>query len=120
MPASSASQWACSSRRRNAGPDSSRWNHSARVRPVVTGMRAMRLLCRFGEWISDNWHLHGKLSCAESASSKAAWQPLVATKCSAKPLEDHRHALTAAHAHGLEPQGRVVELQTVQQGGGDA
>jgi hypothetical protein len=27
----------------------------------VTGMRAMRLLCRFGEWVSDNWHLHGKL-----------------------------------------------------------
>src|SRR5438445_2072995 len=46
--------------------------------------------------------------------------PLPATKCSAKPLEDHRHALTAAHAHGLEPEGRVVELQAVQQGSGDA
>ena len=51
MLASSASQCARSSRRRNAGPDSRRRNHSARSRPVTTGMRAMRLLCRFGEWV---------------------------------------------------------------------
>jgi hypothetical protein len=38
----------------------------------VTGMRAMRLLCRFGEWVSDNWHLQGSSSSAESALSQAA------------------------------------------------
>jgi hypothetical protein len=42
---------------------------------VTTGIRAIRLLCRFGEWISDNWHLQGSSSCAESASSEATWQP---------------------------------------------
>ena len=67
----------------------------------------------------------GSSSSAESASSQAAWQPPDArkvnrAKCSAEPLEDHRHALAAAHAHGLQAQGRVVELQAVQQGGGDA
>src|SRR5947207_12358429 len=122
MPASSASQWARSSRRRNAGPDSSRWNHSARLRPVVTGMRAMRLVCRFGEWVSDNWHLHIWESALDLSvpHRRPPDNPQLATKCSAEPLEDHRHALAAADAHGFKTQGGVMELQAVQEGGSDA
>jgi hypothetical protein len=42
---------------------------------VTAGMRAIRLLCRFGEWVSDNWHLQEASSCAESALSAATFQP---------------------------------------------
>src|SRR5436305_1194972 len=92
MPASSASQWARSSRRRNAGPDSSRWNHSARLRPVTTGMRAMRLVCRFGEWVSDNWHLHGESALDLSVPHRRPPDhPPVATNCSATAPEAHHH-----------------------------
>ena len=38
----------------------------------------------------------------------------------AEPLEEHRHALAAAHAHGLQSDRLVVELQAVQQRGGDS
>src|SRR5689334_9708973 len=37
----------------------------------------------------------------------------------AEPLDDHRHALAAADAHGLQAELLVVGLQIVQQGGGD-
>src|SRR5689334_24826257 len=114
MPASSASQWARSSRRRNAGPDSSRWNHSARLRPVTTGMRAMRLVCRFGEWVSDNWHLHGESALDLSVPHRRPPDtPKVATKCSVKPLEDNRNPLPAAHAHGLQAKVAAVDLKAV-------
>src|SRR5262245_8495710 len=34
-------------------------------------------------------------------------------------LEDHGHALAAADAHGLQADGLVVELEAVDEGGGD-
>src|SRR5213080_1259052 len=39
---------------------------------------------------------------------------------SAEALEHHRHALAAADAHGLQPEGAVLRLQTVEQRAGDA
>src|SRR5258708_8052975 len=45
--------------------------------------------------------------------------PLSETRWSGEPLEDHRHALAAAHAHCLQTEALVVELQAVQQGRGD-
>ena len=38
----------------------------------------------------------------------------------AQPLEDHRHPLAAADAHGLQAERLVLGLQVVEQGGGDA
>src|SRR5215470_4705494 len=38
---------------------------------------------------------------------------------SGKPLDHHGHALAAAHAHRLQAERLVVELEAVQQGGGD-
>src|SRR5260370_2175826 len=38
---------------------------------------------------------------------------------SAEPFEHHGHALPAADAHGFEPELLVVELQRVDQRGGD-
>src|SRR6516164_8012934 len=110
MPASSASQWARSSRRRNAGPDSRRWNHSARSRPVTTGIRAIRLLCRLGEWLSDTGTSREAPLVLRVPYPTPPGNPRTATKCSAEPLEDHRHALATADAHGLQAQCRVVEL----------
>src|SRR5437588_3983353 len=39
---------------------------------------------------------------------------------SAEPLEDHRHALAAADAHGLQTERLVTGAQTVEQGARDA
>jgi hypothetical protein len=36
-----------------------------------------------------------------------------ATSGSGQPLDDHRHALAAAHAHRLQAERLVVELQAL-------
>src|SRR5690606_35598403 len=41
------------------------------------------------------------------------------SRCSAQALDDHRHALAAADAHRLQGELLVVELQRVDQRGGD-
>src|ERR1017187_126919 len=38
---------------------------------------------------------------------------------SGQPLEDHRHALATANAHGLQAEGIVVEPQAVQERRGE-
>jgi len=43
----------------------------------------------------------------------------VGPAASVQAFEDHRHALAAADAHGLQADRLVVELEAVQQRGGD-
>src|SRR6202046_3322759 len=121
MPCSSASQFDRSSRRRKEGPGSMCRNLWVSERPVTNGMRAMRLLCVSGEWVSDIG-----TSGVDGAFPRACLtrRPLARPKLQpsrnvlfveplAKPFEDHRHALAAADAHGLEAGGLVVGLEAV-------
>src|SRR5262245_31640746 len=102
-------------------------------------MRAIRFLCVSREWFRVNWHLHGATPASvESASRPRSWQPPEQTSSkregaltetgpnedarqaeSGQPLDHHGHALPAAHAHRLQAERLVVELEAVQQGGGD-
>src|ERR671916_803909 len=59
--------------------------------------------------------------CAAGLPSAQPLQPRPSLdRASAEAFEDDRHALTAADAHGLEPETRVAGLQAVDQRGHDA